>query len=136
MYSAVERVIDNTNGFIVVKPDNLISTSILSDSFTCIRKSIIESRIIKPYDLTLPLIHGNVLHELFQQCLRTNDFSTKAMESRIDGLVKDHLKELCLINESVDVARDALREQIPSCQLWARRFLCSAPSVCALLLMD
>ncbi|KAF8982827.1 Tripartite DNA replication factor [Haplosporangium bisporale] len=128
VYSAVERVIDNANGFIIVKPDNLISTSILSDSFTCIRKSIIESRIIKPYDLTLPLIHGNVLHELFQQCLRTNDFSTKVMESRIDGLLENHLKELYLINESVDVARDALREQIPSCQLWARRFLRSTPS--------
>ncbi|KAG0333074.1 Tripartite DNA replication factor [Podila horticola] len=128
VYPTGERVIDNANGFIIVKPDNLISTSILADSFTCIRKSIIESRIIKPYDLTLPLIHGNVLHELFQQCLRTNDFSTRTMESRIDGLVEDHLKELCLINESVDVARNALREQIPSCQIWANRFLRPTPA--------
>ncbi|KAG0088723.1 Tripartite DNA replication factor [Podila epicladia] len=127
VYPTGERVIDNTNGFIIVKPDNLISTTILADSFNCIRKSIVESRIIKPYDLTLPLIHGNVLHELFQQCLRTNDFSTRTMESRIDGLVEDHLKELCLINESVDVARNALREQIPNCQIWARRFLRHTP---------
>ncbi|KAF9299999.1 Tripartite DNA replication factor [Mortierella antarctica] len=128
VYPTGERVIDNTNGFIIVKPDNLISTTVLADSFNCIRKSIVESRIIKPYDLTLPLIHGNVLHELFQQCLRTNDFSTRAMESRIDSLVEDHLKELCLINESVDVARNALREQIPNCQMWARRFLRPTPA--------
>ncbi|KAG0338968.1 Tripartite DNA replication factor, partial [Podila humilis] len=123
-----ERVIDNANGYLVVRPDNLISTSILAESFTCIRKSIIDTRIIKPYDITMPLIHGNVLHELFQDCLRTNNFRTEFMEQRIESLIEDHLKELCLINESIDVAREALRAQIPSCQDWARRFLRTSPT--------
>ncbi|KAF9431240.1 Tripartite DNA replication factor [Podila epigama] len=128
IYSKNERIIDNANGFLIIRPDHLISTSILAGSFTCMRKAVLDSRIIRPYDLTLPLIHGNVLHELFQQCLRTNNFSTASMEEKIDNLVNDHLKELCLINESIDAAKAILREQIPSCQTWARRFLRSSPA--------
>jgi DNA replication ATP-dependent helicase Dna2 len=122
-------MLNDAQGLLIVKPDVLIPTSVLSESFACTRKPIVEIRARKTHEATVPLTHGTMLHELFQQSLRTNDFSTAGMESRIDGIIKMHLNDLCLVNETLDVARESLRQYIPASQEWAQRYLRAAPSV-------
>ncbi|KAF8939862.1 Tripartite DNA replication factor [Dissophora ornata] len=69
-----------------------------------------------------------MLHELFQQSLRSNNFSTGFMESTIDAIIKAHLNDLCLVNESIETARESLSQLIPSCQDWASRYLRASPT--------
>ncbi|ORZ27847.1 DNA replication factor Dna2-domain-containing protein [Lobosporangium transversale] len=130
----LELMLDDHQGFLIVKPDSLVSTSVLAESFNCIRKPIIDIRARKTDETTVPLIHGTMLHELFQQSLRSNDFSTESMEARLDDIIKLHLNDLCLISESIDVARERISELIPACQDWARKYLRNSP--CAEAIVD
>ncbi|KAG0308743.1 Tripartite DNA replication factor [Dissophora globulifera] len=123
-----ELVLSDAQGYLIVKPDTLVSTSVLAESFACIRKPIIDIRARKSDESSVPIIHGTMLHELFQQSLKTNDFSVVAMESAIDRILKTHLNDLCLVNESADVARESMAQRIPACQDWARRYLRPTPT--------
>ncbi|KAG0044717.1 Tripartite DNA replication factor [Gryganskiella cystojenkinii] len=120
--------IDDTQGYLIVKPDYLVPTSALSQSFACIRRPIIELRTRRPNESSAAMIHGTIIHELFQQSLRENDFSTGAMKARVEELLTAHLNDLCLVDESIGTVRELLLDQIPACQDWARRFLRNSPS--------
>ncbi|KAF9356861.1 Tripartite DNA replication factor [Mortierella sp. AD094] len=125
----LDLVLSDTQGFLIVKPDSLVPTSALAESFACIRKPIIDIRARKTDESTVPLIHGTMLHELFQHSLKVNDFSTSSMESTVDRIIKMHLNDLCLVNESLEIARERVTQLIPSCQDWARRYLNPTPSL-------
>jgi DNA replication ATP-dependent helicase Dna2 len=124
-----ELMLEDAQGLLIVKPDYLVPTSLLAESFTCIRRPIVDTRARKPDESTIPLVHGTILHELFQLSLRNNDFSTEGMEARIEDLIQAHLNDLCLVNETMETAREAFSQWISSCQEWARRYLRSTPSV-------
>ncbi|KAF9902786.1 Tripartite DNA replication factor [Linnemannia zychae] len=123
-----ELMLENAQGLLIVKPDYLVPTTALAESFSCIRKPIIDTRARKPDESTIPLVHGTILHELFQQSLCNNDFSTEGMQTRIEDLIQTHLNDLCLVNETLETAREAFSQWISSCQEWARRYLRSTPS--------
>ncbi|KAF9141112.1 Tripartite DNA replication factor [Mortierella sp. GBA39] len=123
-----ELMLEDAQGLLIVKPDYLVPTSLLAESFTCIRRPIVDTRARKPDESTIPLVHGTILHELFQLSLRNNDFSTEGMQARIEDLIQAHLNDLCLVDESLETAREAFSQWITSCQDWARRYLRSTPS--------
>ncbi|KAG0269953.1 Tripartite DNA replication factor [Linnemannia exigua] len=123
-----ELMLEDKQGLLIVKPDYLVPTTALAESFSCIRKPVIDTRARKPDESTIPLVHGTILHELFQQSLRNNDFSTEGMQARIEDLIQAHLNDLCLVNESLETAREAFCQWISSCQAWARRYLRPTPS--------
>ncbi|KAF9434804.1 Tripartite DNA replication factor [Entomortierella beljakovae] len=124
----MDLILNDSQGFLIIKPDHLVSTSVLAESFTCVRKPIVDIRARKSGELTIPLIHGTMLHEVFQHSLISNDFSTESMKNTVDKVIKLHFNDLYLVNESLDVAREKLSEFIPSCQEWARQYLKSKPS--------
>ncbi|KAF9188141.1 Tripartite DNA replication factor [Haplosporangium sp. Z 767] len=121
-------MLEDARGFIIVKPDYLIQTSVLAESFRCIRKPIIDIRARKTDEATAPLVHGTMLHEVFQGSLFANDFSTASLQSRIEDVITAHVNDLYLINETNDSAREILSQYITSCQDWARRYLRASPS--------
>ncbi|KAF9923605.1 Tripartite DNA replication factor [Linnemannia zychae] len=122
-----ELVVEDAQGLLIVKPDYLVPTSALAESFTCIRRPIIDTRARKLDESTIPLVHGTIIHELFQLCLKNNDFSTAGMEKRIEDLIQAHINDLCLVNETKESAREAFSQWISPCQEWARRYLRPTP---------
>ncbi|KAF9574864.1 Tripartite DNA replication factor [Mortierella alpina] len=122
-----DLMLEDAQGFLVVKPDYLVPTSALAESFSCVRKPIIDIRAKKTDESNIPMIHGIMLHELFQQSLLANDFTTASMEARMDAIIKDHINDLCLVNESLETAKESIMQQIGSCQDFARRYLQATP---------
>ncbi|KAF9161405.1 Tripartite DNA replication factor [Actinomortierella ambigua] len=120
--------ITNEQGYIIVRPDNLVSTSVLSESFTCLRKSVLNTRVTGSYDLTVPLVHGNILHELFQACLCAGNFSTSFIQEKIGELAREFVRDLALIGETVDTAKAALEEMRLPMQAWANRYVRPTPA--------
>ncbi|KAF9972529.1 Tripartite DNA replication factor [Actinomortierella ambigua] len=120
--------ITNDQGFIIVRPDNLVSTSVLSESFPCLRKSVLNTRVAGSYDLTVPLVHGNMLHELFQACLCAGDFTTTFIQDKIGELAGEFVRDLALIGETVDTARASLEELRLPMQAWANRYVRPTPA--------
>ncbi|KAG0229914.1 Tripartite DNA replication factor [Actinomortierella wolfii] len=119
--------VTNERGFIIVRPDNLVSTSVLSESFSCLRKSVLNTRVVGSYDLTVPLVHGNMLHELFQACLCAGNFSDVFIQDKIAELSQDFVRDLALIGETVDTAKASLEELIQPMQTWANRYVRPIP---------
>ncbi|KAF9939937.1 Tripartite DNA replication factor [Mortierella alpina] len=124
---AKDLMLEDAQGFLVFKPDYLVPTSALAESFSCVRKPIIDIRAKKTDESNIPMIHGTMLHELFQQSLLANDFTTASMEAKIDAMIKDHINDLCLVNESIETAKESFMQQIGSCQDFARRYLQATP---------
>ncbi|KAI1307389.1 Tripartite DNA replication factor [Mortierella claussenii] len=124
----VDLMVDDLQGYMIIKPDHLVPTSILAESFNCIRKPIVDMRARKTDESSIPMIHGTMLHELFQQSLKENDFfSDDNMSRRVDEIVQQHLNDLCLVQEPKDVAKEKLEELIPACQEFARKYLRAEP---------
>jgi DNA replication ATP-dependent helicase Dna2 len=124
-------IVDENRGYAVVNPDILISGTVIADSLSCMRKSVLADRIRFPTDRTMALLNGSMSHEFFQQCLAKNDFSTQFMESIIPGVIKSHMEDLYAVDETETAAIGHLRESIPGYQAWSQMFLGPAPKVSA-----
>ena len=53
---------------LVLHPDTLLSGSMVSDSFVCLRKSVLDDRVKILHSQNMAALLGNALHELFQYC--------------------------------------------------------------------
>ncbi|SJX65083.1 related to DNA2-DNA helicase [Sporisorium reilianum f. sp. reilianum] len=61
-----DHALDN---LFVVHPDVLVPATKVADVASCIRKPVVQDRLRGASDVTLSLVMGNMLHELFQACL-------------------------------------------------------------------
>ncbi|XP_017485181.1 PREDICTED: DNA replication ATP-dependent helicase/nuclease DNA2-like [Rhagoletis zephyria] len=80
-------IVDNDNGLIVVQPDMLISTTALMNSSYCMRKAWLSRVYQGGGDACKAFLIGNIVHELFQECLRANKLSV----SEVDEYFKKNL---------------------------------------------
>lgn len=122
-------IIDNQNGFVIINPDNLISTTVVADSFNCVRKAIISDRVRAPFDKTPALVYGNMLHEIFQECLVQNDFSDKRLDKGIGRALKEHIQDLLIIDQTENDAREHLRQIVLRFKEFSQNYILPRPKV-------
>jgi DNA replication ATP-dependent helicase Dna2 len=122
-------IIDHNSGFLILHPDNLVSSTHVADSFKCIRRAVLQDQIKVTGETSKPLVYGSIIHELFQQAISVMDFSTAHLESIIDALVLQHIEQLYSINIEPTQATTELREKIHLLQSWAELFVAPEPSV-------
>jgi DNA replication ATP-dependent helicase Dna2 len=122
-------MVDNQTGFFIINPDNLLSTTVIADSFNCTRKAIISDRIRSPTDKTLALVYGNMLHEIFQECLIQNDFSDKRLRVEIERAIKEHIQDLFAVDQSETVANEHLNQSVLQFKEFANNYLLAVPKV-------
>lgn len=133
---ATTTVIDNQCNLIVVHPDTLISSTAVSDSFTCIRKAVLRNRIRDLADFNEALVHGNILHRVFQNTILSRDFSVENLQNEIAETVASHLDQLYAIGQTDQTAILILERFIPNMQSWAATYLTSQPSSAAVVSSD
>ncbi|CAM0138530.1 DNA replication endonuclease-helicase Dna2 [Umbelopsis sp. WA50703] len=133
---AVTTVIDNISNLIIVHPDTLISSTAVSDSFICIRKAVLRDRIRDLADFNEALVHGNILHRVFQNTILSQDFSVDNLQKEIAETVASHLDQLYAIGQSDQTAILILERFITSMQAWAAKYLTSQPSSNAVVSSD
>jgi DNA replication ATP-dependent helicase Dna2 len=103
-------LVDNDHGFLVVEPDVLISCTSVATSFACLRKSILVDRLKGPGDINIHMLHGSILHELFQQGMLKDDFSSSFMDDEIRNIIKENLQELYFVGENEEVTFEHLKK--------------------------
>lgn len=117
-------VVDNNNSnIIILHPDTLVASTVLADSFECMRRAVLQDRIKATSEVTRPLVYGSILHELFQECLVAKNFETVFIHEVIDNLLKTHLEQLYILEESVSVATEYLQKKAFNFQDWGDRFI-------------
>ena len=80
-------IIDNAHNILILHPDQLISSTVVADSFSCTRRAVLQDRIKASSEPTSPLVYGSMLHEIFQEALMKRNWSHGFLSEIIDKTV-------------------------------------------------
>ena len=123
-------IIDNTNNLLVLHPDHLISSTVVGDSFTCIRKAVLQDRVKATSDPNQATVYGHMLHEIFQEAMRANQWDDNFMTTLIETIATRYLETLYEINVQHITAVEQLKARAADLQAWAHIFVSAKPKVC------
>jgi DNA replication ATP-dependent helicase Dna2 len=128
-------IIDDQNGLLILHPDQLLSATSVSESSECLRRSVLSDRVKMATNKNSALVYGYLLHELFQEAMKTNQWDERWLDKCAREILPLHLEDLLEIGVSVEQARDHLRSKAPVLQAWAEVFVQANPGVSTLYLI-
>lgn len=120
-------IIDNNKNILILHPDQLISATVVADSFSCMRRAVLQDRVKATSDASAPLVYGTLLHEIFQEALMANNWDQHFLNHAIDRAMKKHIEDLYTIKVSFTDAREHLASKMPEVRGWAAKFVSSYP---------
>ncbi|KAK4164507.1 hypothetical protein QBC43DRAFT_300292 [Cladorrhinum sp. PSN259] len=120
-------IIDNNHNILILHPDQLVSATVVADSFTCMRRAVLQDRVKATGESTPALVYGTILHEVFQTALLANNWELEFLESVIGDILKKHVEDLYVIKVNVEDARHHLLSKMPELRTWADAFVASVP---------
>ncbi|KAF3761458.1 Dna2-domain-containing protein, partial [Cryphonectria parasitica EP155] len=125
-------IIDNSRNILILHPDQLISATVVADSFSCMRRAVLQDRVKATSEASAPLVYGTLLHEIFQEALLANKWDQGFLNKVIDQAMKKHIEDLYTIKVSFTDAREHLASKMPEVRAWSERFISSFPKPDAL----
>ncbi|AEO64259.1 uncharacterized protein THITE_131345 [Thermothielavioides terrestris NRRL 8126] len=120
-------VIDNNQHMLILHPDQLVSSTVVADSFTCMRRAVLQDRVKATGEATPALVYGTILHEVFQEAMMANKWDLGFLGSVIDKTLRKHLEDLYVIKVSLEDAHSHLLSKMPELASWARAFVAAVP---------
>lgn len=120
-------IIDDMNNLLVLHPDQLLSATTVSESSDCIRRSVLRNRIKTATQKSNALVYGNLLHELFQEAMKSNQWDDRWLEKCARDILPRHYEDLLEIGISVEQAVDHLRSKAVILREWAKVFVQPEP---------
>ncbi|EKG19182.1 DNA replication factor Dna2 [Macrophomina phaseolina MS6] len=125
--SGGQCIIDNDNNMIILHPDYLISATTIGDSFSCMRKAVLQDRIKATSDANESAMVGTILHELFQEALKANCWDHEWLVDLIQRIIPRKFETILEIGLTFEHVVDRLVSKIPQIQGWARIFVKARP---------
>lgn len=122
-------IIDNAQNMLILHPDQLISSTVVADSFSCMRRAVLQDRVKATSDASPALVYGTLLHEVFQEGLMANKWDVGFLGSVIDKVIKKHIEDLYTIKVGVNDAREHMLSKMKELGFWAEAFVTSQPRV-------
>ncbi|KAI8141460.1 DNA replication factor Dna2-domain-containing protein, partial [Fennellomyces sp. T-0311] len=134
--SSNDIIIDNSQGYFIIHPDRLISSTAVAESFFCLRKSVLQQKIKSLGDYSEALVHGNLIHRIVQNALRSNDFSHEGLMEEARRVVQSSLEELLAIDQDENTALNILEKTISYIQSFGETYVGSQPKPNAIVASD
>lgn len=116
-------LIDDTQNMLILHPDHLMSALAVADSFSCMRKAVLQDRIKVTSESTPPMLYGTMLHEIFQESMKENRWDEDWLRETIGCIVARHIEDLYQTHLNMAQAVNHLEGKIPELQAWARVFV-------------
>lgn len=129
-------VVDNSKNMVIVHPDHLISATVVADSFSCIRRAVLQDRVKATSEANAPQVYGHILHEIFQKAMAENRWDMAWLKKTINHVLDKYLEGLYEIKIEVDEAVAYLTSKMPLLREWANVFMKYAPSVGEILTLS
>ncbi|KAK5661983.1 hypothetical protein OQA88_10094 [Cercophora sp. LCS_1] len=126
-------IVDNNQNMLILHPDQLISATVLADSFTCMRRAVLQDRVKATGEASQAMVYGTILHEIFQEALMVNNWEPEFLGQVVTKTLKKHLEDLYVIKVSFDDARSHVLSKTPEIRAWAQRFVSARPKPDALV---
>ena len=122
-------VVDDANHMVILHPDHLLSATVVADSFTCLRRAVLQDRVKATSDATKALVYGHALHEILQAAFKANRWDLEWLMLTIEEILQtSFLESLYEINVSLSEAVDYLMSKMPDLKAWAAVFVAARPS--------
>ncbi|KAL7925211.1 DNA replication factor Dna2 domain-containing protein [Trichoderma austrokoningii] len=126
-------VVDDAQNLLILHPDQLVSATVVADSFGCTRRAVLQDRVKATSEASPPLVYGTMLHEIFQEALLANRFDLGYLSELIDKNIDKHIEDLYTIKMSVAAAKEHLQSKMTELSYWAKSFVSSQPQADAIV---
>lgn len=124
-----ECIVDNNHNILILHPDQLISATVVADSFTCMRRAVLQDRVRATSEASPPLVYGTLLHEIFQEAMLSNRWNDNFLNALIVKITGKHVEDLYKIRVSMSDACEHLRSKMTEMKHWAAAFITDNPKV-------
>ncbi|OTA00856.1 hypothetical protein A9Z42_0011550 [Trichoderma parareesei] len=126
-------IVDDAQNLLILHPDQLISATVVADSFGCMRRAVLQDRVKATSEASPPLVYGTMLHEIFQAALLANDFDLPSLSKLIDKNIEKHIEDLYTIKVGIAAAKEHLQSKMTELSYWARSFVATQPQTDAIV---
>ncbi len=116
-------IIDDVDNMIILHPDHLISATVVSDSFSCTRRAALQDRVKATSRATPPQVYGHILHEVFGEAFRLNQWTTQSFVDVLNRVLPNYLEPLYEIGVTESDAMEYLLGKTPDLIGWASVFV-------------
>ncbi|KAK3292585.1 DNA replication factor Dna2-domain-containing protein [Chaetomium fimeti] len=120
-------IIDNNHNTLILHPDQLVSSTVVADSITCMRRAVLQDRVKATSEASPPLVYGTILHEIFQEALMANNWDLGFLGSVISKTLRKHIEDLYVIKVTFEDAHAHVLSKMPELRTWAQAFVAASP---------
>ncbi|KAG6005085.1 hypothetical protein E4U21_000412 [Claviceps maximensis] len=120
-------IVDDAENLLILHPDQLISSTVVADSFGCMRRAVLQDRVKATSEASPPLVYGTMLHEIFQEALLMNQWDLPFLSSIIDRICDRHVEDLYSIKVGLPSAKEHLLSKMTELSHWAKSFVSPQP---------
>ncbi len=125
--------INDAEHMIILHPDHLISSTVVGDSFTCMRRAVLQDRVKATSAASQPQVYGHILHEVFGHALRLNKWDQQTVREIIEKTLPSYIESLYEIGVRIPDATEYLLSKQPELMAWASVFVSDTFSTDALI---
>ena len=114
---------------LIIHPDQMLTATSIADSFDCSRKAVLQQRIKASGESHKAMVYGNILHEIFQKALSSNQWDEKFLAEMVEETVQNHVEDLWQLGMTDTVlATEEISGKMGETASWARIFVAKSPS--------
>ncbi|RWS28895.1 DNA replication ATP-dependent helicase/nuclease DNA2-like isoform X2 [Leptotrombidium deliense] len=123
--------VDENNGVIIVNPEILISSTSLSSSVFCMRKTWLNEKFVKSCSTNKEMFIGCIVHELFQNACMMRIKTEQELVKVLDSIIRQsYVLDGCYANKmSTEQFMSHLNVYIPSIVEWMQKYVDADPSL-------
>lgn len=120
-------IIDNSQNMIILHPDHLISSTVVADSFGCIRRAILQDRVKATGQSSAPQLYGTLMHSVFQEAMKLNAWDTDTLDRILTAVLPQHYETIAEISLNTNQIREHLSPRLLEMSSWAKVFVQKTP---------
>jgi len=108
-----------------------VSATLIAESFSCVRKAIINSRYKSSQESNKALIYGAITHQIFQKGLQNAPVSDENLHVWIKNAIANNIEQLYAVGSTVESAQDDLLRATKAFPAWYDTYMGAKPKVSA-----
>lgn len=115
-------LVDDMHNLLIWNPDIMLSATTISQQLNCSRKTVILSRYKFPGTLTIPIIVGEIVHFIFQECICTERWDMEFMSQVLDQLLLQYMLAIFGIGKELKDVRDEVVKHFDYLETWFKTY--------------
>lgn len=126
-------VVDNDRNYIITEPDQLISTTTISDAFSCLRRAVLSFRTKASIEDNCPsesLVCGSIVHALVEEAFKSGQFAdAQAVTLGLESLIRQNIEAIFCCDRDEAYFRNKVVEMMQTFPSWCKMYLRKFPAI-------